>query len=180
MRAKDSGTARFGPGARPRGAVAAPTRFSYSPRHRWAFLPTIAFFVFLLLSLWLRPSLLWGGEVDERTRTAGMLLSGVGVIFLGVALVRRFMTEPHVVELQRNAMVLWPLLGKPRRVPYEDIESAEERTRPGLRGSVELELRTKPWRRIVIRGDIGDYPRLRRLVLERLPPVARERWIEPE
>jgi hypothetical protein len=155
-------------------------RFSYTSRHRWAFLPTIAFFLFLLLSLWLRPELLWGGEVDERTRTAGMLLAGTAVLFLGAAVVRRLTTEPHAVELEREAMVLWPLVGGARRVPYERIESAEERTRPGLRGSVELELRTSVWRRLVIRGDISEYPRLRRLLLERLPPGARERWTEPE
>jgi hypothetical protein len=160
--------------------VGAPTKFSYSSRHRWAFLPTMVFFLFLLLSLWLKPDLLWGSDIDPRTRSAGMLLAGVGVVFLGGGLVRRFMTEPHVVELQRDAMVLWTLLGQARRVPYEEIESAEERTRPALRGSVELELRTAPWRRIVIRGDISNYARLRRLLLERLPPGARERWSEPE
>jgi hypothetical protein len=160
--------------------MGAAPRFSYTSRHRWAFLPTIAFFLFLLLSLWLRPELLWGGEVDERTRTAGMLLAGTAVLFLGAALVRRLTTEPHVVELERDAMVLWPLLGGARRVPYDGIESAEERSRPGLRGSVELELRTSVWRRLIIRGDIGDYARLRRLLLERLPPAARERWTEPE
>jgi hypothetical protein len=160
--------------------VGAARRFSYPARHRWAFLPTIAFFLFLLLSLWLKPDLLWGGEVDENTRRAGMLLSGVAVVFLGGALLRRFVTEPHVVGFEKDELMLWPLLGGPRRVPYADIESAEERTRPALRGSVELELRTRQWRRVVIRGDISDYPRLRRLLLDRLPPVARERWIEPE
>jgi hypothetical protein len=160
--------------------MGSPARFSYTSRHRWAFLPTIAFLLFLLLALWLRPELLWGGEVDERTRSGGMLLAGTGVLFLGAALARRLATEPHTVELERDAMVLWPLVGGARRVPYEGIESAEERTRPGLRGSVELELRTATWRRLVIRGDISDYPRLRRLLLERLPPAARERWTEPE
>jgi hypothetical protein len=160
--------------------VGAPARFSYPPRHRWAFLPTIAFFLFLLLSLWLRPQLLWGREVDPTTRRAGMLLAAAGVIFLGAALLRRFMTEPHVVAFEPKDLLLWPLVGGPRRVPYEDIESAEERTRPALRGSVELELRTLRWRRVVIRGDISEYPRLRRLLLERLPAGARERWSEPE
>jgi hypothetical protein len=160
--------------------VGAPTRFSYPARHRWAFLPTIAFFLFLLLSLWLRPDILWGGEVDPTTRRAGMLLAGTAVVALGAALLRRLRTEPHVVAFERDEMVLWPLVGGPRRVPYADIENAEERTRPALRGSVELEVKTVRWRRIIIRGDIGDYPRLRRLLLERLPPAARERWSEPE
>lgn len=158
----------------------APSRFSYPARHRWAFLPTISFFLFLLLSLWLKPDLLWGGDVDQNTRRAGMLLAAVAVVFLGAALLRRFMTEPHVVAFERNELVLWPLAGAPRRIPYGDIEAAEERTRPALRGSVELEVRTRRWRRIVIRGDISDYPRLRRLLLERLPADARERWSEPE
>lgn len=160
--------------------MGAPQRFSYPARHRWAYLPTLAFFLFLLVSLWLKPELLWGSEVDQNTRRAGMILAAAGVVFLGAGVLRRFMTEPHVVEFERNDLVLWPLVGAPRRVPYGDIERAEERTRPALRGSVEMELRTSRWRRVVIRGDIRDYPRLRRLLLERLPPEARERWSEPE
>lgn len=159
--------------------MGAPARFSYSPRHRWAFVPTIAFFLFLLLSLWLAPELLWGGDVDARTRGAGIMFTAAGSIVLGGLFLRRWRTEPHVVEFQRDAMVLWPILGPPRRVPYDDIESAGERTRQFLRGSVELELRASAWRRIVIRGDIGNYERLRRLLLERLPPDTREGWREP-
>jgi hypothetical protein len=160
--------------------VGSRAKFSYTSRHRWAYLPTIAFFLFLLLALWLKPDLLWGGEVDPRTRNAGMLLSGTAVILLAGAFLRRIWTEPHIVEFEPDAMVLQPIVGQPRRVAYTEIESAAERKRPALRGAVELELRTNRRQRIVIRGEISDYPRLRRLLLERLPVGTRDRWTGPE
>lgn len=155
-------------------------KFSYTSRHRWAYLPTMAFFLFLLLSLWLKPELLWGGEVDARTRNAGMLLSGTALVLLGAAFLHRVRTEPHVVEFEREFMVLHPIFGQVRRVPFSEIEHGGERTRPALRGGVEMELRTTNRRRIVIRGEIADYPRLRRLLLERLPAETRDAWKEPE
>jgi membrane protease YdiL (CAAX protease family) len=72
--------------------------FSYG--QRWAFLPTIALLVVVFAILFLDPSPLWAGGVDERTRQIGLLLSGGLAIGFAVALVVR-RTQPSSTRPDR-------------------------------------------------------------------------------
>jgi hypothetical protein len=155
-------------------------RFAYPGRHRWAYVPTALFFAVLLLILWLRPEWLSNDGVDQGTRSAGLALGGVVLAIILVILALRWFREPYAVVVEREGLLLYPFLGAPRRVAFSSLVHAEERARPFLRGKVEMELRTAARRRIIIQGEISDYPKLRRLVLDRLPAEARERWSEPE
>ncbi len=152
--------------------------FSYGQRHRYAFLPTMLFLVVVFAILLLDPSLLWTGTVDERTRQAGLLISGALAVGFAVALVVRW-TEPFRISLETDALVAAPLIGSTVRVPYDSIVRVVERPRNFLRGHVELDVRASGRRRpLYIRGTIKDYPRLARLLRNRVPPAVRSEWKE--
>jgi len=150
--------------------------FSYGRRHRWAFLPTIGFLVVVFVILLLDPSLLWEGGVDERTRQTGLFLSGGLAIGFAVALVVRW-SEPFRITLEADALVAQPLIGSAARIPYARIVLVVERPPTFLRGHVELDVRAADRRRpLYIRGTIGDYARLTRLLRNRVPPAVRSAW----
>lgn len=155
-----------------------PPRFSYGPRQRYAYLPTIGFFFVLFAILLLDPALLWTNGVDQRTRQIGLLVSGALAIGLAAALVVRW-TEPFEIALEPGALVATPLLGSTLRIPYAECERVVERPRTFLRSHVELEIRAVGRRRPVhIRGTIHEYARLTRLLRQRVPPAARTEWKE--
>ncbi len=150
--------------------------FVYGRRRRWAFLPTSAFFLVLLLVLALDPTLLWSEGIDAETQRAAVLLCGMLAVGFAVALLARW-TEPFCVTLEPDAFVARPLLGSPVRVPYDRIARVVERPPNFIRGHVELELRTIDRRRpLYIHGDIGDFPRLARLLRSRVPAAVRAEW----
>ena len=153
-------------------------RFSYGPRQRYAYLPTIGFFVVVFAILLLDPALLWTHGVDARTRQIGLLLCGVLAVGFAVALVARW-SEPFEIALEPGTLVATPLLGRTLRIPYAECERVVERPRTFLRSHVELEIRAAGRRRpLYIRGTIKDYARLTRLLRQRVPPAARADWKE--
>jgi len=157
-------------------SVRTPT-FSYGRRHRYAFLPTVGFLVVVFAILLLDPSLLWAGVVDERTRQAGLILSGALAVGFAAALVARW-TEPFRISLAPDALVATPLIGSTVRVPYDRIVRVAERPRTFLRGHVELDVRAAGRRPVYIRSTISDYARLTRLLRNRVPPAVRSEWKE--
>lgn len=152
--------------------------FSYGRRHRYAFMPTTGFLVVVFAILLLDPSLLWTGGVDERTRQAGLILSGALAVGFAVALLARW-SEPFRISLEPDALVAKPLIGSTARVPYDRIVRVAERPRTFLRGHVELDVRAAGRRRpLYIRSTISDYARLTRLLRNRVPPAVRAEWKE--
>lgn len=152
--------------------------FSYGPRHRYAYLPTIGFLVVVFAILFLDPSLLWTGGVDEQTRRIGLIMSGVLAVGFAVALVARW-SEPFQVSLEADGLVARPLLGPTVRIPYASVARVMERPRSFLRSHVELEIRAADRRRpLYVRGSIGEYARLTKLLRQRVPPPVRSEWRE--
>ena len=160
-------------------SVRTPT-FSYGRRHRYAFLPTVGFLVVVFAILLLDPSLLWAGVVDERTRQAGLILSGALAVGFAAALLARWI-EPFRISLETDALVATPLIGSTTRIPYDRIARVAERPPTFLRGHVELDIRATGHRRpLYIRSTISDYARLTRLLRNRVPPAVRSEWKEVE
>lgn len=159
--------------------VRTPT-FTYGQRHRYAYLPTLGFLVVVFAILLLDPSLLWAGVVDERTRQAGLILSGALAVGFAAALLTRW-SEPFRISLEPDALVATPLIGSTARIPYDRIVRVGERPPTFLRGHVELDIRAAGRRRpLYIRGSISDYTRLTRLLRNRVPPAVRAEWKEVE
>ncbi len=152
--------------------------FSYGQRHRYAFLPTIAFLAVVFTILLVDPALLWTGGVDEQTRKAGLLLSATLAVGFAAALVARW-TEPFRIRLEPDALVAMPIVGAAVRVPYDRIVRVAERPKTFLRGHVELDVRVTGRRGpLYIRGSISEYARLTRLLRNRVPPAVRSEWKE--
>ncbi len=152
--------------------------FTYGPRQRFAFLPTFAFLVVVFAILALDPSLLWSTTVDESTRQAGLIISGVLAVGFAVALVARWL-EPFRMELGADDLVATPLLGRAIRIPYAAILRVVERPRSFMRGNVELEIAVRDRRRpLRVRSSIQEYPRFVKLLRVRVPPTVRSEWKE--
>ena len=119
-----------------------------------------------------------GGAVDERTRQAGLILSGALAVGFAAALLARW-SEPFRISLEPDALVATPLIGSTARIPYDRIVRVGERPPTFLRGHVELDIRAAGRRRpLYIRGSISDYTRLTRLLRNRVPPAVRSEWQE--
>lgn len=152
--------------------------FTYGPRQRFAFLPTLGFLVVVFAILALDPSLLWSSAVDESTRRAGLILSGLLAVGFAAALVARW-SEPFRIELGADEIVASPLLGPTVRVPYASISRVVERPRNFVRGHVELEIAVRDRRRpLRIRGSLDEYPRAVKLLRVRVPSTVRAEWKE--
>lgn len=153
--------------------------FTYSARQRWAWIPTIAFLVFLFAVLAVRPELVWEqSRIDEQTRSAAMLLAGALAIALTAGLVMRWL-EPFWIAVDPDALVGRPLIGGERRIAYDAIDRVDERPKTFMRGNVELVVHAPGARPFLVHGNIRDYGDLVRLLRARVRAEVREAWQEP-
>jgi hypothetical protein len=150
--------------------------FSYSARHRWAYVPTLGFLVVLVVILVTNPGLIWQNAESGPLRSATLLAAGLAIAF-AVALVARW-ASPFRFELASDALVAFPLIGSPRRVPYAQIRDVTIQPKTFLRGVPEVLLRVESGSPITIRTDIGGYQQLERNLRRRLAPEVQARWKE--
>jgi hypothetical protein len=149
-----------------------PLTFVHSARQRWAMLPTAGFLIVVFLLLWLRPSLIWSGTINETTRSSALFLSGVLALYVLLLVLRRW-TGPFAVSLDRDGLTAKPLLGPARKVAYPDIVGLNERPRTFFRHAPELELQVRDEPHLLISGDIKDYDRLLRTLRHHVrAPIA--------
>lgn len=152
--------------------------FSYSARQRWAWIPTIGFLVFLFALFALRPDLIWEHGVDERARSAAMLLAAALAVALAGGLLLRWI-EPFTISFDPDALVGRPVIGGERRIAYDAIDRVIVRPKTFLRGTVELVVHAPGARPFMVHGNIRDYADLVRLLRARVRPEVREAWQEP-
>jgi hypothetical protein len=154
------------------------TTFGYSPRHRWAYLPTALFLAVVFAILAIDPSLVWS-DLDPRTREAALILAGALAVGFAVALIDRWLS-PFWFSCEPDALVARPLLGAARRVPWTDVTAVNERPKSFFRGTPELEVRfgTGRTRPLVVRHDLTGYDRFEKLLRRHLPAEVQARWKE--
>jgi hypothetical protein len=150
------------------------TTFSYSTRHRWAYVPTLLFLVVLVLILAFNPGLIWP-DIDADTRRTGLLLAGVLATGFAVALAARW-ASPFRFEVEDDALVAEPLLGPARRVPYWQIRDVVVLPKTFMRSVPEVVLQVEGGRPITIRTDLVEFPQLERALRRRLAPAVQARW----
>jgi hypothetical protein len=149
-----------------------PLTFVHGARQRWALLPTAGFLVVVFLLLWLQPTIIWTGRVDETTRSSALFLSGVLALYVLLLVLRRW-TGPFTVSLDRSGVTAKPLLGAARHVSYADIVGVNERPRTFFRHAPELELVVRDEPHVLISGDIKDYDKLLRTLRQHVrAPIA--------
>ena len=150
------------------------TTFTFSGRHRWAYVPTILFLLVLLVILALDPSLIWS-EMDQDTRRNALLLAGALATGFAVALGARW-SSPFSFEVTDHALVAAPLLGPARRVPYALIRDVAVLPKTFMRGVPEVVLHVEGERPVTIRTDLIGFAQLERSLRKRLAPAVQARW----
>ena len=150
--------------------------FSYSARHRWAYVPTLLFLLVILAILVIDPSLVWR-DLDPSTRRAGILLAASLAIGFAVALLARW-ASPFRFSLGADALEVAPLIGSPRRVAYADVRDVRILPKTFMRSVPEVVLQVDAGRPVVIRTDITAYAQLERALRRRLAPDLQARWKE--
>jgi hypothetical protein len=153
-----------------------PTTFTYSGRHRWAYVPTVAFLLVIIVILALDPSLI-SNDLDEVTRRNALLMAGALAIGFAVALGARW-ASPFSFELTDEGLVAGPLVGAPRRVSYADIRDVRLLPKTFMRGVPEVVLRIEGARPIAIRTDLIGYQQFEKALRRRLAPAVQARWKE--
>jgi len=150
--------------------------FSYSARHRWAYVPTLLFLLVIFAILVVDPSLVWR-DLDPSTRRAGILLAASLAIGFAVALLARW-ASPFRFSLGADALEVAPLIGSPRRVAYADVRDVRILPKTFMRSVPEVVLQVDAGRPVVIRTDITAYAQLERALRRRLAPDLQARWKE--
>lgn len=150
------------------------TVFTYSGRHRWAYLPTVLFLLVIIAILALDPSLI-ANDLDAVTRRNALLVAGALAIGFAVALGARW-ASPFSFELTDAALVAAPLVGVPRRVAYGDIRDVRMLPKTFMRGVPEVLLEVEGGRPIAIRTDLTDYQQFEKGLRRRLAPAVQARW----
>jgi hypothetical protein len=150
------------------------TTFSYSGRHRWAYVPTILFLLTLLVILALDPSLIWS-DMDQDTRRNALLLAGALATGFAVALGARW-SSPFSFEVTDQALVAAPLLGPARRVRYAQIRDVVVLPKTFMRGVPEVVLHVEGERPVTIRTDLIGFAQLEKSLRRRLAPAVQARW----
>jgi hypothetical protein len=150
--------------------------YSYSGRHRWAYVPTLLFLLVILAILVIDPSLVWK-DLDQNTRRAGTLLAATLVVGFGAALLVRW-ASPFRFSVGADALEVAPLIGSPRRVAYSDIRDVRILPKTFMRSVPEVLLGVEGGRPVTIRTDVVGYQQLERSIRRRLTPDLQARWKE--
>jgi len=150
--------------------------YSYSGRHRWAYVPTVLFLLVILAILVIDPTLVWN-DLDPNTRRAATLLAASLAIGFAAALLARW-ASPFRFSVGADALEVSPLIGSPRRVAYADIRDVSMLPKTFMRSVPEVLLRVEGGRPVTIRTDVVGYPQLERALRRRLAPDVQARWKE--
>ena len=150
--------------------------FSYSARHRWAYVPTVLFLIVILGILVINPHLL-GTDLEPGTRRNATLLAAALAIGFAAALLARW-ASPFRFSLGADALEVAPIIGSVRRVAYADFRDVTILPKTFMRSVPEVVLRVEKGRPVVIRTDITDYPQLERTLRRRLAPELQASWKE--
>lgn len=150
--------------------------FSYSARHRWAYVPTLLFLVVIVAILLIDPAVVWP-NIDPGTRRTALVLAGGLALGFAAALVLRW-ASPFRFTVAEDAFVTTPLIGSARRVPYGDIRDLRILPKTFSRSVPEVELTVLDGRPISIRTDLPGYPQFERALRKRLAPAVQAKWKE--
>jgi hypothetical protein len=150
--------------------------FSYSGRHRWAYVPTLLFLLVILAILLIDPSIVWK-DLDPGTRRNATLLAAALAVGFAAALVARWASPFHFI-LGADAFEAAPIIGSARRVAYSDIRAVSILPKTFMRSVPEVLLRVEGGRPVAIRTDVVGYPQLERALRRRLSPELQARWKE--
>jgi hypothetical protein len=150
--------------------------FTYSERHRWAYVPTLLFLLVILAILVIDPTLVWN-NLDPGTRRAGTLLAATLVVGFGAALLARW-ASPFRFSVGADALEAAPIIGSPRRIPYTNFRDVRVLPKTFMRSVPEVVLRVEGGRPLTIRTDVVGYPQLERALRRRLAPDLQARWKE--
>jgi len=150
--------------------------FSYSARHRWAYVPTVLFLLVIVAILVIDPSIVWHDLDPSTRRTATLLAATLAVGFTAALLVR--WASPFRFSVESDALEVAPLIGSPRRVAYADFNDVTILPKTFMRSVPEVVLRVNRGRPVVIRTDITDYRQFERTLRRRLAPDLQARWKE--
>jgi len=150
--------------------------FSYSARHRWAYVPTVLFLVVIFGILVINPSLVWN-DLDPGTRRNATLLAAALAIGFTAALLARW-ASPFRFSIGAETLEVAPIIGSPRRIAYADFRDVTILPKTFMRSVPEVVLRVDQGRPVVIRTDITDYPQLERTLRRRLSSELQARWKE--
>ena len=150
--------------------------FSYSARHRWAYVPTVLFLIVILGILVINPSLVWN-DLDPGTRRTATLLAAALAVGFAAALLARW-ASPYRFSMGAHALEVAPIIGSARRIAYADIRDVTILPKTFMRSVPEVVLRVDRGRPVVIRTDITDYAQLERTLRRRLAPELQARWKE--
>jgi hypothetical protein len=150
--------------------------YSYSGRHRWAYVPTLLFLIVILVILVIDPSIIWN-NLDPGTRQAATLLAATLAIAFAVALLARW-ASPFRFSVGVEALEVAPLIGPQRLVAYSNISDVRILPKTFMRSVPEVLLRVEGGRPVAIRTDVVGYPQLERALRRRLSPELQARWKE--
>jgi hypothetical protein len=150
--------------------------YSYSGRHRWAYVPTLVFLLVILAILVIDPNLVWN-DLDPGTRRAGTLLAASLAVGFAAALLARW-ASPFRFSVGADALEVAPLIGSPRRVAYSDIRDVSILPKTFMRSVPEVLVRVEGGRPVTIRSDVVGYSQLERALRRRLTPDVQARWKE--
>jgi hypothetical protein len=150
--------------------------FEYGGRYRWAYVPSLLFLIVIALILAFAPELVWQ-NLDPVVRRNGILLAAALALGFAVALGARW-ASPFRFTLEQDALLIEPLFGGGRRVPYGEIREVSVLPKSFMRGVPEVELRPVSGRPITIRTDIGGYAQLEKGLRRRLAPALQAQWKE--
>lgn len=152
--------------------------YTYSGRHRWAYVPTLAFLLVILAILVIDPGLVSNNFfADPETRRNAELLAAALAVGFGAALLARW-ASPFRFSVGADALEAAPLIGSPRRIPYADIRDVRVLPKTFMRSVPEVVLRVEGGRPLTIRTDVVGYPQLERALRRRLAPDVQARWKE--
>jgi hypothetical protein len=138
--------------------------------------PTLLFFVVVLVILSVAPNLIWE-QIDARTRQTGLLLAGALAVGFAVALGARW-ASPFTFTLDANALVAAPLIGSARRIPYGEIQDVTLLPKTFMRSVPEITIRPTTGRPITVRTDLVGYGQFEKGLRRRLAPDVQARWKE--
>jgi len=150
--------------------------FSYSARHRWAYVPTVLFLLVILGILVINPHLL-GTDLEPGTRRNATLLAAALAIGFAAALLARW-ASPFRFSLRADALEVAPIIGSVRRVAYADFRDVTILPKTFMRSVPEVLLRVDGGRPVTIRTDVVGYPQLERALRKRLAADVQARWKE--
>lgn len=150
--------------------------YSYSARHRWAYVPTLLFLLVILTILVIDPNLVWN-NLDPNTRRSATLLAATLAVGFAAALLARW-ASPFRFSVGADALEVAPIIGSPRHVAYSDIRDVSILPKTFMRSVPEVLLRVEGGRPLTIRTDVVGYPQLERALRRRLAPSLQVRWKE--